>query len=140
MTEGCPFCDQSTKNRALKESKFAFVILSNPRIAFGHLLVIPKRHVHKVRDLKGEEASEIFSLLAELQEKILNKISKGTEIRQNYKPYLPDSQTHVNHLHFHIVPRDEDDEIARKVDTHRKPLYQKLSSEEKERLFKLLKD
>ena len=119
MEEICPFCTREIKRRALKEGKFAFVLLSTPRVAPGHLLIIPKRHVQRLSELNDREVKEIFKLLGKYQDKILDKLGNGTEIRQNYKPYLENSETHVNHLHFHLVPRKETDEIATRVDIYR---------------------
>ena len=138
MNEICPFCSEEIKKRAVEESDLSFVLLSDPRVAPGHLLVIPTRHVQTLSELKDEEVKELFKFLAVYQQKILNKLSSGVEVRQNYKPYFKDSRTHVNHLHFHIVPREENDQIAEKVDVHRKPLYQDLSEKEKERVLRLL--
>ena len=140
MKEICPFCSEEVKERALKKGKFAFVLLSNPRIAPGHLLTIPKRHVQKLSELNNSEIKEIFEFLANFQDKILSKLSTGTEIRQNYKPYFGNSKTHVKHFHFHLVPRKETDEIATRVDIYRKPLYKELSEAEKNRILKLLAD
>lgn len=140
MEEICPFCSQEIKVRAFKEGTLAFVLLSNPRIAPGHLLIIPKRHVQKLSELNNREIKEIFELLANYQDKILNKLGNGTEIRQNYKPYFGNSKTHVNHFHFHLVPRKESDEIATRVDIYRKPLYRDLSEKENQRVLRLLED
>ena len=115
------------------------MIFSNPRLMPGHLLVIPKRHMEgKIKDLSKEERDEIFDLIAEFQSKILEKLASGCDIRQNYKPYVENSRTHVNHLHFHLYPREYKDELHEKADIYRTPLYQDLAQEEKERLFRLL--
>lgn len=140
MKNYCVFCSPEIKKRIVQQGKFSFVILSNPRITQGHLLIIPKRHIHKFSELKIRESEEIFKLLGIYQEKVLNKLSKGTEIRQNYRPYKKDSKTHVNHFHFHVLPRDENDEIAKKVDIHRKTLYKDLSEKEHKKLLNLLSD
>jgi len=140
MNEPCPFCTSAKQEqRILKEGQYAYVIFSNPRLMPGHLLVIPKRHMEgKIKDLSKEERDEIFDLIAEFQSKILEKLASGCDIRQNYKPYVENSRTHVNHLHFHLYPREYKDELHEKADIYRKPLYQDLAQEEKERLFRLL--
>lgn len=138
MIKPCDFCQKEMMQRAIHNGAHAIVLLSNPRVAVGHLLIIPKRHVQKFSDLQQEECEEIFQLLSDYQDKVLEKLSTGTEIRQNYRPYLKDSRTHVNHFHFHIIPRDERDELAQKVDIHRKPFYQELSEKEEVEITKLL--
>lgn len=139
MGPTCPFCDKDIKKRAIENGAHSIVLLSNPRLARGHLLIIPKRHIALFDELNSREVKELFSLLAKYQKRILKNLSKGTEIRQNYKPYYPNSKTHVNHFHFHIVPRDDNDEISVRVDKHRKPLYEKLGEKEELELEKLFK-
>jgi diadenosine tetraphosphate (Ap4A) HIT family hydrolase len=140
MNENCPFCTSVRKEqRILKEGQYAYVIFSNPRLMAGHLLVIPKRHVEgKLQDLIQEERDEIWSFLVEFQAKILERLGSGCDIRQNYKPYVEDSRTHVNHMHFHLHPREHKDELHEKADIYRKPLYKELPEEEKERIFNIL--
>ena len=139
MTDSCPFCTTAKQEgRILKEGQYAYVILSNPRLMPGHLLVIPKRHVEgRLQDLSHEERDEAMNFLAEFQIKILKKLSSGCDIRQNYKSYVENSKTHVNHMHFHLHPREPQDELHEKADIHRKPLYKELLEEEKKRIFDL---
>jgi diadenosine tetraphosphate (Ap4A) HIT family hydrolase len=87
-------------------------------------LIIPKRHVEKLWKITNEEEREIFQFLKYFQKKITDKLSVGCEIRQNYRPFLKQSAVKVNHIHFHLLPREFEDEI-----------YQKLSSM-KEMYFK----
>ena len=136
--ETCPFCQISKENRVIKQGNLAYVILSNPRLMPGHLLVIPKRHLAKISELSKEETEEIFSLLAEFQEKILAKISSGCDIRQNFKPYVKSSRLSVDHLHFHLLPRNFKDELYEKVEKHKEPLFQELPGKEKEEISALL--
>ena len=136
--ESCPFCNTHKENRTLKTGNFAHVILSNPRLMPGHLLIVPNRHVVKISELTKEEQSEIFDLLVEFESKILEKLSPGCDIRQNFKPYVENSRTHVDHVHFHLLPRYLKDELYEKAEQYKKPLYQDLTSEEKEKLTSLL--
>lgn len=142
MKESCPFCTSAREEqRILKEGKYAYVIFSNPRLMPGHLLVIPKRHIEgRIEELSQEERDEIMDFLAEFQAKILVKLAPGCDIRQNYKPYLENSRTHVNHMHFHLQPRAYEDQVYEKADVHRNPLFKELPEEERDRLFSLLGD
>ncbi len=136
--ENCPFCEIGKEDRILKEGKFSYAFLSNPRLMPGHVLVVPKRHVTRIPDLTREEQNEIFDLLIEFQTKILEKLSSGCEIRQNFKPYLKEGRTHVTHMHFHILPREPDDNLQ-KVEGGRTAMYLDFSPEEKEKMMGLLK-
>jgi ATP adenylyltransferase len=136
--ENCPFCEIKKEDRILKEGKFSYVFLSNPRLMLGHILITPKRHVTRIPELTREEQNEIFDFLVEFQTKILEKIFYGCEIRQNFKPYLKEGRTHVTHMHFHILPREPEDELQG-VEKGRTALYRDFSQEEKEKLMNLLK-
>ena len=142
MNETCPFCTTAKQEgRILKDGQYAYVILSNPRLVAGHLLVIPKRHIEgKLQDLSKEEQDEILGFLVEFQAKILEKLASGCEIRQNYKPFIESSRTHVNHLHFHLYPREDKDEIYEKIDSNRDLIFKEISEEEKKRILHLLAD
>lgn len=135
--ENCPFCDIAKEHRVLEEGEYAFVIFSNPRLMLGHLLVIPKRHVTKIFQLTKQEQSEIFDLLIKYQEKIIKNLSAGCDIRQNFKPYVKNSRTHVDHVHFHLLPRDFQDELHQKVESRKDPLYKDLTDEEKNQITNL---
>jgi len=52
----CVFCEiNKEKTRIIEEKEYTLVILSNPRLTEGHLLIIPKRHVEKISELNKEE-------------------------------------------------------------------------------------
>lgn len=142
MNEVCPFCTTARQeDRILKEGSYTYVILSNPRLVPGHLLVIPKRHVAgKLEDLSQEERDEILEFLIEFQTKILKKLASGCEIRQNYKPFIENNRTHVNHVHFHLYPRERTDELYEKIDSHREGVFKDISEEEKKKILGLLTD
>ncbi len=138
MSLDCPFCADEIKERAIFEGDYTMVVLSNPRLVYGHLLIIPKRHVLKYSELKENEVLEIFSLLAKYQEKVLLNLSKGTEVRQNHIPHKENSRTHVNHFHFNLLPRDVEDVFSQKVDIHIRKLYEELSEVERKRVSEVL--
>ena len=134
----CPFCDiNSQKERIIETRKHSVVFLSSPRLMPGHLLVIPKRHVDRISQLTPSEREEVFDVLAEFEEKILARFSAGCDIRTHYKPFLKEDWTKVNHLHFHLHPRELRDELYTKVQVHDKELWKDLPDEERERFVKL---
>jgi diadenosine tetraphosphate (Ap4A) HIT family hydrolase len=142
MKEECPFCGSAKKeSRILKEGKYSYVLFSNPRFMPGHLLVIPNRHIEgRLKDLDENERKEIFGFLAEFQTKILDRLASGCDIQQRFKPYVKNSRTHVNHMHWHLHPRDFKDALHEKVEVYRSPLYEDLSQDEVERISSLLAD
>ncbi|OIO42081.1 hypothetical protein COU56_02350 [Candidatus Pacearchaeota archaeon CG10_big_fil_rev_8_21_14_0_10_31_9] len=126
----CVFCDiHKLNNIFISENKNCFSILSNPSLTYGHSLVIPKRHIEKINELKEEEIISIFSEIIKLQEIILKKF-KGCDIRQNYRPFIKDDYYKVSHLHFHLIPRKNEDELYQKSMIHEKTIFKFLHSEE----------
>jgi len=142
MNNDCPFCGSTKKeNRVLKEGDYAYVIFSDPRLMPGHLLIIPKRHIDgRIGGLTREERDEIFDLLAEFQKKILEKIAHRCDIRQKFKPYVKESKTHVDHMHWHLYRREFKDPLYEKADIGYESLYEDLAEEEKERIMRLLQN
>jgi len=137
----CPFCDVSNeKNRILKEGKFTRVIFSNPRLMPGHLLVIPKRHVEKISELNKEEREELLNNVIEFQEKILKKVASGCDVRQNYRPFQKQNKLKVHHLHIHLYPRELFDELYEKCQIFEKGVFNELSEEELNKMFKVFSD
>jgi len=134
----CRFCKINPKrSKIIKEGKNVFVILSNPRLVDGHLLVIPKRHVEKLSQLNEEERDELIDTVIEFQEKILSKFSSGCDIRQNCRPFLKESEVKVDHLHFHLLPREFEDELYKKCQIFEKEVFRILTEEEINKFSKL---
>ena len=127
----CPFCSiDKEKTRLLKTGTYIFVVLSNPRLMEGHTLVIPKRHVEKISDLNKEEKKELFSTMVEFQEKIIQKISPGCDIRENYRPFQKQDSLKIDHLHIHLQPRELEDELYQESQIHEKKVFKELTNVE----------
>ena len=97
----CPFCNIQTKRtRIIRKGKHTLVILSNPRLVEGHLLVIPKRHIVKMSELNKEEKEELLDTVIEFQEKIISRFASGCDIRQNYRPFQKEDGIKIDHFIF----------------------------------------
>jgi diadenosine tetraphosphate (Ap4A) HIT family hydrolase len=134
----CPFC-KTDKEKIIKEGKTVFVILSNPRLVKGHLLVIPKRHVERISELSEEERKELFKTVIEFQEKILSKFFPGCDIRQHYRPFQKQNNLKINHLHVHLLPREFKDNLYQNCQIFEKKIFKKLTKEEIKKLNRLFK-
>lgn len=137
LPEQCPFCNlQRERDRLLHDGEGVWVILSNPRLVPGHCLVIPKRHIENVTALTPEERREIFDVLILFEEKVLAHAS-GCDIRQNYRPFIPQNDIKVDHLHFHLIPREFEDELYRKAQRFERELFQPLGGTEQRKFMEL---
>ncbi len=136
--EDCPFCN--LKDRVIRENEHVFVLLSNPRKVPGHVLVIPKRHVEEPWELTAEERRDIFALTDDVTKRLVAaKLGDGVDMRQNYRPFMQQGKLSVRHIHFHLIPRMQDDyiyQISEKYDTE---LFANIDESEAKEVTKLLK-
>ena len=136
----CPFCEiNKEKTRIIKKGRYCYVCFSNPGLMEGHLLIIPKRHVERISELNKEEREELINFVVEYQEKILDNIAKGCDIRQNYRPFQVQNKLKLDHLHIHLLPREFEDELYLKSQIFEKSIFKELTQEEIDKIFVLLK-
>lgn len=128
------------KQRILKENKNAFLFLSDPRKVPGHFLVSSKRHVEKPWLLTSDEIKDIFELVFFTQKRLTEKISKGADVRQNYRPFLKQSTHKIDHVHYHVIPRDLFDDLYERVEKHETAMFEPLSNAEHDKMAKLIED
>lgn len=136
----CPFCKlDSSRTAIIKTTSHSKVILSNPRLVRGHLLVIPKEHVVKLGDLNAEEQMDLVYTCIQFQEKIITDFAPGCDIRQNYRPFQKQGAVKVDHLHIHLIPRKFKDEYYQQVQQNEKELFTWLSDEERKNIIDIFK-
>ena len=116
-----------------------FVMLSNPRLMPGHLLVVPKRHVETLAELNVEERRELFDTAIEFQGQIMERLAPGCDIRQHCRPFLPEGRLKVHHVHLHLLPRALNDELYQKVQKFEQEVFEEFGEEEREEMTKILK-
>ncbi|MCI4330503.1 MAG: HIT family protein [Thermoplasmata archaeon] len=67
----------------------------------GHLLVVPKRHVDRLTDLRPEEYPDYVGSLAELCRRV-DRFSRHYNVALNQGEMAGQV---IFHLHFHVIPR-----------------------------------
>jgi len=89
------------------EDEVVLAFLDIGPVSDGHTLVIPKQHFEKLHDCPGE-------LLAQLSSR-LGKVAKAVATAMNSEAYNvlcnngSSAGQLVEHLHFHIIPRNAGD-------------------------------
>jgi len=141
MKKECSFCrEQKDKQRVIRETKNTFTILSNPYLLKGHCLVITKKHVEKLSEVPKEILMELFEEASKVQDLLMEKIgAPGCDIRQNYRPFIPNGKIKVSHFHVHVLPRWFEDELYQKSMVFEKDVFKNLTEEEKEEIERILK-
>ena len=107
----CIFCKIVNKEipaeRVYEDEKVLVFLDINP-INQGHLLVIPKDHYETILETPENVLQDVILRVKKMAQ-VVDKISDGVNIGQNNK--LAAGQL-VNHLHFHIIPRNENDGLV----------------------------
>lgn len=125
----CVFCDID-KDKVLREGQDSFTILSDPYLLKGHCLVIPKKHFESVLEVPDEILIELVKEVREVERLLIEKFgANGCDIRQHYRPFQGESQLKVNHLHFHVLPREFEDELYEKSMVFEKDVFKELGDE-----------
>ncbi len=105
----CVFCNHDKYESHHEIYSENGIYLTVPAYAYidGHLLVIPRRHVHSVKELSQSEW-ETMRKMFYLAKKIIRETHgiKGMQIVQKDGAT---AQNTVEHLHFHCVPFDAPD-------------------------------
>jgi histidine triad (HIT) family protein len=107
----CIFCKIVNKEipaNVIYEDEKVLVFLDIAPINPGHLLVIPKEHYENILDVPEDVLQETI-LRVKKMALVIDKIADGVNVGQNNK--LAAGQI-VNHLHFHIIPRGENDGLV----------------------------
>ncbi len=89
MEENCLFC--KLKDKRIFENKYFYSILDIHPVSPGHALVIPKRHVVSLLDLKKEEWNELHEAIKKTIKKIEN--SNFKEVYKTMKEEKPSAKS-----------------------------------------------
>lgn len=119
VVEGCVFCKIASgeiPSKTVYEDDDFRAILDISPASKGHVIILPKNHADNIFEISDEDASGIM-LVAK---KIASKVKKvfgcdGVNILQNNGEAA--GQT-VFHLHVHVIPRYENDNIRIKWTQH----------------------
>jgi diadenosine tetraphosphate (Ap4A) HIT family hydrolase len=104
MVKGCVFCELREKadRPVLARTASFFAVRDKYPVSVGHTLLIPYRHVSRLRDLSTEEFAELKEILQTIQDDLTQQHAEGFNIGVNEGEVA--GQT-VSHLHVHVIPR-----------------------------------
>lgn len=100
----CPFCRKDVITRAIAITGLVFALPDKYPVSFGHVLIIPRRHVQDYFSMTTEEHREANELLLRFRNQILESdpMVLGFNIGANCGEVA--GQT-VEHAHIHLIPR-----------------------------------
>lgn len=110
MSENCIFCkiiNGEIPSSKIYEDEFTYAFLDISGDFYGHTLVVPKSHCKNVLDCKPETLQAVINTVQKISQHYTQNCGfTGVNIFNNSGESAEQS---VPHLHFHIVPRINDD-------------------------------
>lgn len=89
------------------EDKYTFAFLDIAEDADGHTIVVPKKHVKNILDCDDETLGHIMSTIKRISHHYVDACGyQGINLLNANEI---SAQQSVFHLHFHILPRKEND-------------------------------
>lgn len=109
----CIFCDiidNKIPSKKIYEDENILAILDISQATKGHTLVIPKKHFDNITEVDKSTLSKLISVSQDLAKQITDRLNaKGFNLLVNTNEAA--GQT-VKHMHLHILPRYEDDNLT----------------------------
>jgi len=91
------------------ENEDVIAFLDIAPVSHGHTLVIPKKHFKNMEDITGDELSKLMLGVKAVAALLKNKLGiAGYNLNENNDPVAGQV---VPHIHWHIIPRKENDGI-----------------------------
>lgn len=106
-----PFCDIKIYGEVFLETGHFFAIPNLHPVLPGHTLVVPKRHVLGITELRGEEMADLGLILGRLMPKLLEEHDTDS-----YNMAINSGEIagmSVSHMHLHVIPRHKSDVFQR---------------------------
>lgn len=112
----CIFCTlEKHKENLIYEDEWIYVIHDKYPVVEGHLLVIPKKHYENITEMPDNELADLIKIVKKMELLVMKKMDvKGFTIKQNWQPFVKDNHLVIHHVHFHIVPRQFNDQFVQK--------------------------
>lgn len=108
--EDCIFCKIIKKDipaKIIYEDEYAIAFLDLSPASKGHTLVVPKKHTDNIKTVNIDDLEKSIETVKKISIALLN-FNEGVNVIQNNG--LVAGQI-VDHIHFHVVPRNEGDGI-----------------------------
>ena len=111
--DNCIFCalaDGRLQPWLVMENESCLAFLDSNPIAPYHTLVIPKQHYVGILDVPPNTLADVTAMMHQVCQLYSEKL--GIDSFQIFNNTGPNSLQTVFHLHFHILPRFENDAIS----------------------------
>ncbi|MBU4216971.1 HIT family protein [Candidatus Parcubacteria bacterium] len=106
----CIFCkivSSEIPSYKVYEDDFVLAFLDVAPVNYGHVLVIPKNHYANMEEVTNDDLCRVITVVKKIGQSLKENFNiTGYNIQENNDPVAGQV---VSHLHFHIIPRLEND-------------------------------
>ena len=110
--EDCIFCKIINKEidaHIVYEDDNVLAFLDNNPISLGHVLIVPKKHFVNIYDVEEYSLREVIAVAKKIA-LIYKEVFGITDLNLLHNAGKNGQQA-VFHLHFHLIPRKEGDDV-----------------------------
>jgi len=109
----CVFCKIISREipaYIVYEDEKALAFLDQRPTSLGHTLVVPKSHYANLEEISEEDLAALMLAVKKVGGLLKDKLGiAGYNVNENNDPVAGQV---VNHLHFHVIPRYENDGLV----------------------------
>jgi len=126
----CKIANSEIPSYKIYEDEDFIAFLDLSQVTKGHTLVVPKKHYDNVFELDNDISTKYMVVINKVSKLLKEKLNvSAINVLNNSGPLA--GQT-VNHVHFHLIPRYENDEFSITTPEHN------VSEETLKQIFKVI--
>lgn len=95
----CPFCGDKEPERVICANDLAFCLANIEPLKDGHVMVVPRRHVTRLRELTPGESAAMNELTDRMVDLLVREFGEDPAIHVNSGRHKTQP-----HLHVHVLP------------------------------------
>ena len=100
----CRFCEhEKMKDAIVYSDESVYVALSDNPLSYGHVLIVPRKHIERLEELSTDETVALFLVVKNMLPRLLKAVNAC-----DYNLLInagPTANQSVFHLHIHVIPR-----------------------------------
>jgi diadenosine tetraphosphate (Ap4A) HIT family hydrolase len=124
----CALCDLVARIIPVSvayEDSTIFAFMDIKPVNYGHVLIVPKKHIVYLAELDEDTGAELFKVTMKMAQAVRHSEVKCEAVNL----FLADGEAAGQeefHVHMHVIPRYEDDRFKLQIDYPTRPTREEL--------------
>ena len=124
----CTLCDLVARTIPVSvayEDSTIFAFMDIKPVNYGHVVIIPKKHIVYLAELDEDTGAELFKVTMRIAQAVRRSNVKCEAVNL----FLADGEAAGQeefHVHMHVIPRCKDDEFTLQIDYPTRPTREDL--------------